>query len=500
MSRIDRGHVPCGEDIAATHANATLLFDNPSHTDAWGLAWGGHTPVIRTDGILWAPETPAARHAIAAQLAKDPPTCAAAPPSARLALVLAECHALETTRRAHELKGEAWRSGGISPSFAWGADDSGSSADAPPLLDALIRLRMRAVALCRLCHGTAAPETLEALLDLARAYAASGLWLQAAAHAKQVVSLLTETPARVDDGNNVASMVDEAAASSVLGLFSRLASIVAAAHESRVSWHELITILANAREQRLAEQPWGVLEGGHAPPRSDVPGGDLTWAGVVSFLRVAHSGFAAVTQRLEAVAPTHDTAALDHAFRAAAITPGAGAAFAAPLRAAVIASSCAAAALAGSGWAEWLCARVDADAARGTAAAPVTWEECVAALVACPFAVAAGSITSLSPRAAMVAAKRVANLRARAHVMCGRAHARRGELAAAARVLRAALHAAANAGRSLGAVAADAHAALADVAAWTSVFSHAHVFRQVASAGCCFYSLTSPRRGDFAVD
>jgi hypothetical protein len=100
----------------------------------------------------------------------------------------------------------------------------------------------------------------------------------------------------------------------------------------------------------------------------------------------------------------------------------------------------------------------------------------------------------------MVAAKRVANLRARAHVMCGRAHARRGELAAAARVLRAALHAAANAGRSLGAVAADAHAALADVAAWTSVFSHAHVFRQVASAGCCFYSLTSPRRGDFAVD
>ena len=53
---------------------------------------------------------------------------------------------------------------------------------------------MRAVALCRLCHGTAAPDTLEALLDLARAYAASGLWLQAEAHAKRVVSLLAETP------------------------------------------------------------------------------------------------------------------------------------------------------------------------------------------------------------------------------------------------------------------------------------------------------------------
>ena len=65
-----------------------------------------------------------------------------------------------------------------------------------------------------------------------------------------------------------------------------------------------------------------------------------------------------------AVAPTHDTAALDHAFRAAVVTPGAGAAFAAPLRDAVIASSSAAAALAGSGLAVWLCARVDADAAR----------------------------------------------------------------------------------------------------------------------------------------
>ena len=115
----------------------------------------------------------------------------------------------------------------------------------------LIRLRMRAVALCRLCHGTAAPDTLEALLDLARAYAASGLWLQAEAHAKRVVSLLTETPARVDDGNDVVSMADEAAATSVLGLFSRLASIAAAAHQSRVPWHALVTILANAGEPRL---------------------------------------------------------------------------------------------------------------------------------------------------------------------------------------------------------------------------------------------------------
>jgi len=420
-------------------------------------------PVIRTDGIAWAPETPAARHAIAARLAKDPTACAAAPPSARLALVLARCHALEATRRAHELKGEAWRSGGISPSFSWVADARDSTSDAPPLLDVLIRLRMRAVALCRLCHGTAAPDTLEALLDLARAYAASGLWLQAEAHAKRVVSLLTETPARVDDGNDVVSMADEAAATSVLGLFSRLASIAAAAaHQSRVPWHALVTILANAGEPRLAEQPWGVLEGADGfARRPDVPGGDLSWAGVVSFLRVAHGGFAAVTRRLEAVAPTHDTAALDHAFRAAVVTPGAGAAFAAPLRDAVIASSSAAAALAGSGLAVWLCARVDADAARGAAAAPVTWEECVAALVACPFPVSVGGTTSLSPRAAV---QRVANLRARAHVLCGRAHARRGELAAAAHVLRSALHASKNADRPSGAVAADAHAALADVA------------------------------------
>ena len=98
--------------------------------------------MIRTDGIAWAPETPAARHAIAARLAKDPTACAAAPPSARLALVLARCHALEATRRAHELKGEAWRSGGISPSFSWVADARDSTSDAPPLLDVLIRLRM----------------------------------------------------------------------------------------------------------------------------------------------------------------------------------------------------------------------------------------------------------------------------------------------------------------------------------------------------------------------
>lgn len=453
-------------------------------------------PVIRTDGIAWAPETPAARHAIAARLAKDPTACAAAPPSARLALVLARCHALEATRRAHELKGEAWRSGGISPSFSWVADARDSTSDAPPLLDVLIRLRMRAVALCRLCHGTAAPDTLEALLDLARAYAASGLWLQAEAHAKRVVSLLTETPARVDDGNDVVSMADEAAATSVLGLFSRLASIAAAAaHQSRVPWHALVTILANAGEPRLAEQPWGVLEGADGfARRPDVPGGDLSWAGVVSFLRVAHGGFAAVTRRLEAVAPTHDTAALDHAFRAAVVTPGAGAAFAAPLRDAVIASSSAAAALAGSGLAVWLCARVDADAARGAAAAPVTWEECVAALVACPFPVSVGGTTSLSPRAAV---QRVANLRARAHVLCGRAHARRGELAAAAHVLRSALHASKNADRPSGAVAADAHAALADVAAWIRVF-HIHTYfgKSPAQVAAC---AVSRRRGDVAL-
>ena len=156
-----------------------------------------------------------------------------------------------------------------------------------------------------------------------------------------------------------------------------------------------------------------------AARRPGVPGGDLSWAGVVS-TSVAHGGFAAVTRRLEAVAPTHDTAALDHAFRAAVVTPGAGAAFAAPLRDAVIASSSAAAALAGSGLAVWLCARVDADAARGAAAAPVTWEECVAALVACPFPVSVGGTPSLSPRAAV---QRVANL-AHAHKLVVRSSTR----------------------------------------------------------------------------
>ena len=59
--------------------------------------------MIRTDGIAWAPETPAARHAIAARLAKDPTACAAALPRIPVALVLAWCHAPEAIRRTHDL-------------------------------------------------------------------------------------------------------------------------------------------------------------------------------------------------------------------------------------------------------------------------------------------------------------------------------------------------------------------------------------------------------------
>jgi len=47
---------------------------------------------------------------------------------------------------------------------------------------------MRAVALSRLCFGTAAPETLGALVDLAEGYADAGLWPQAGAHAARAAA------------------------------------------------------------------------------------------------------------------------------------------------------------------------------------------------------------------------------------------------------------------------------------------------------------------------
>ena len=92
----------------------------------------------------------------------------------------------------------------------------------------------------------------------------------------------------------------------------------------------------------------------------------------------------------------------------------------------------------------------------------------------------------------------MANLRARAHVLCGRAHARRGELAAAAHVLRSALHASKNADRPSGAVAADAHAALADVAAWIRVF-HIHTGSFGKSPAQVAACAVSRRRGDVSL-
>ena len=66
---------------------------------------------------------------------------------------------LDQARAAHALAGESWRAGGDAATFAWGGDAGAACAT---LLDALARSRMRAVALCRLCFGTAAAPTVRA--------------------------------------------------------------------------------------------------------------------------------------------------------------------------------------------------------------------------------------------------------------------------------------------------------------------------------------------------
>jgi hypothetical protein len=117
---------------------------------------------------------------------------------------------------------------------------------------------MRAVALSRLCFGTAAPETLGALVDLAEGYADAGLWPQAGGHAARAAALLDaaaaagDAPAlaraarRADDARRAA-----AAARALLDLFARLER-VAARDGGRVPWNDLVAAL-----RRVECDPWG---------------------------------------------------------------------------------------------------------------------------------------------------------------------------------------------------------------------------------------------------
>mmetsp|Transcript_3961 Transcript_3961/g.12298 ORF Transcript_3961/g.12298 Transcript_3961/m.12298 type:complete len:274 (-) Transcript_3961:698-1519(-) len=181
--------------------------------------------------------------------------------------------------------------------------------------------------------------------------------------------------------------------------------------------------------------------GHRAPRRPDIEGSsELQWGEAVSFLRRVHAGFAAAARQLERTAPAHALAALASAFAVTATASRASVARAVDLREAIVASRPAAAAFAGSAFAGWLRGRIaDADR-RGTAAAPIAWEECVAALVV--------------DHAGRGTGARLAELTARCRIISGRAKLARGESTAAASDLRDALELIDAAGRRNGRAAA----------------------------------------------
>mmetsp|Transcript_17017 Transcript_17017/g.53068 ORF Transcript_17017/g.53068 Transcript_17017/m.53068 type:complete len:460 (+) Transcript_17017:669-2048(+) len=356
--------------------------------DAWGLQWEVTEAPAAKICAVWAPDSPAARHELLDSLEKDTAARHVAPPVARLALVLANCHTLDAQRRADALRGEAWRSSdAIAIAPRCGAARNSAGARTAPLVDAPAQLRMRALPLCRLAFGTHAPETLEAAVNVAAAYANVGLWPQAAARAESTAAALNAATSASPSARAAASADADAAASAatasaILRIFDALAA-AAAARGGGVPWRRLVSALAASGDARLAAQPWGVLEGGHrAPRRPDIEGSsELQWGEAVSFLRRVHAGFAAAARQLERTAPAHALAALASAFAVTATASRASVARAVDLREAIVASRPAAAAFAGSAFAGWLRGRIaDADR-RGTAAAPIAWEECVAALV-----------------------------------------------------------------------------------------------------------------------
>lgn len=81
--------------------------------------------------------------------------------------------------------------GGIIPSFPRGREMRGVE-------DALLKLRMREVALVRLCYSEVSPEMAEALCGLATCYAEHGQWAQVSAHMLRGSQIITALRGRPD--------------------------------------------------------------------------------------------------------------------------------------------------------------------------------------------------------------------------------------------------------------------------------------------------------------
>jgi len=217
--------------------------------DAWGLQWEVTEAPAAKICAVWAPDSPAARHELLDSLEKDTAARHVAPPVARLALVLANCHTLDAQRRADALRGEAWRSSdAIAIAPRCGAARNSAGARTAPLVDAPAQLRMRALPLCRLAFGTHAPETLEAAVNVAAAYANVGLWPQAAARAESTAAALNAATSASPSARAAASADADAAASAatasaILRIFDALAA-AAAARGGGVPWRRLVSALA----------------------------------------------------------------------------------------------------------------------------------------------------------------------------------------------------------------------------------------------------------------
>lgn len=343
-----------------------------------------------------------------------------APAETRLTALLYEAAALEQARAHNEVTGHTWESGG--PRFDWMS--KGRKLWAIAHVDALLQLRMRIVAVCRIKYGSTSIETLRSLLDLAEAYARHCLWPQVASHADRATRLLWTLEAEEATSTKAQHRKDDIGAS-ILDVFDRLEALSHRRSDGRIFWRDFVSALASV--PGLAEQPWGVRQG-----EDDA----MTWKQVVSFLRAHHAGFAATVRKVERSVPVHDLALLVLAFDAAATSSqtrrrrhpepstdedgeiddsvSTGVASAAAVRTALVRMPLAAAAFGGTGFATWLASRCRDDAR-------LAWEQAVCAL------------------ARTTRQTSVGELQARAQLLVGRAHAAGGRLTEAREALEAAL-------------------------------------------------------------
>ena len=286
-----------------------------------------------------------------------------APPEMRLVAILYQGASLEQARAHRDVTGRSWENKTL---------EEGRSALGLEI-DALLQLRMRAVALSRICYGTSSFETVASVLDLARAYAGLGLWTQAATHADRATGLLRSIDAKPEKRETETKGFAE--------VLDRLQSI---AQRSTLTWAELRRVL-NACPS-LAEQPWGVR---------DQVNDTVSWDDAIAFLRTYHTAFGVAARKVEVSVPIHDLALLCLAFDAASLLSfpsdgpeqdeRRGVAFPVALRAAIVRIPEAAAAFAGSPFATWLAMQCKRQLSRRENSAdvvPITWEQTVCALAA----------------------------------------------------------------------------------------------------------------------